>query len=288
MDNSNISKLTLKQQVTDIVINEGAQLEPINLLDYIDKPAAAKLQFTSELVDGGTLPSGIAVSRDGVLSGVAKIGTARGKPYEITVVAFMPEALPLVMHIKLTIQEAVHAEMAATTKPPAAELDVTEFKNYWQKFAAELQLPDIETLLRRKITPLDLYHLLGRFATLMIWNADDLTPANQGTLIKLPAASPLFRVYDFKSALVTTPTELYDSKRSLMDAIQTAKAMIQEIKRRKWNIELAGYDKMVTAAWVEVQNLNKSAEGHVIEVRNYEPSSYDEEVLILSTPQQQI
>jgi hypothetical protein len=45
---------------------------------------------------------------------------------------------------------------------------------------------------------------------------------------------------------------------------------------------------MVTAAWVEVQNLNKTAEGHIIEVRNYEPSSYDEEVLILSAPQQQV
>lgn len=268
--------LELKKAIPSVVVNEGSELTTIDLNDYINNPTGEALQFTVELVGGGSLPVGINFSPDGILSGAPQAGTASSLPYNITVVAFNPKVTPLVMHFKLTIYAAV------------GKIDYNDFKNYWKNFAEGLGLPDIEQLLTREITPLDIYYMLGRFATLIIWNADDLTPATRGTVIEIPHASKLFRVYDFNSAIVTSPGDLYDPNRGLKDAIQTAKAMIREVKRRKWNIELAGYDKMVTAAWVEVQHLNKAAPSNPIKVYNYEPSLFDTEVLALSSPQQQI
>jgi hypothetical protein len=268
--------LKLKQAIPLISVNQGSELEPVNFNDYIDNPTGESLQFSVELVGGGSLPAGIVFSKDGILSGTPQLGTANVLPYEMTVVAFHPAVSPLVMHCKLIIREV------------PSKIDVDEFKTYWQKFADGLDLPDLEQLLTRKITPLDIYYLLGRFATLIIWNANDLTPAGKGIMIDIPHSSELFRVYDFKSALVASPKDLYDPSRGLGDAIQTAKAMVHEVARRKWNIELAGYDKMVTAAWVEVQHLKSMAKGHVIKVHNYEPSLYDTEVLSLSVPQKKV
>jgi len=268
--------LKLKQSVPSISVNQGSELRPINFNDYIDNPTGEALRFSVELVSGGSLPAGMVFSQNGVLSGTPQLGTTNVLPYEMTIVAFHPAVSPLVMHCKLFIREV------------PGTVDINEFKNYWQKFADGLDLPDLEQLLTREITPLDIYYLLGRFATLILWNADDLTPANKGVMIDIPHSSELFKVYDFKSALVASPKDLYDPNRGLGDAIQTAKAMVHEIGRRKWNIELAGYDKMVTAAWVEVQHLKSMAKGHAIKVYNYEPSLYDTEVLSLSLPQKNI
>lgn len=271
-----IQGLKLKQAIPLISVNQGAELAPINFNDYIDNSTGEALRFSVELVGGGALPAGIVLSQNGVLSGTPQLGTANVLPYEMTIVVFHPAVSPLVIHCKLIIHEA----------PDKINLD--EFKTYWQKFADGLELPDLEQLLMRQITPLDIYYLLGRFATLIIWNANDLTPADKGVMIDIPYSSALFKVYDFKSALVASPKDLYDPNRGLGDAIQTAKAMVHEIGRRKWNIELAGYDKMVTAAWVEVQYLKRMAKGHAIKVYNYEPSLYDTEVLSLSLPQKNI
>ncbi|MGD9152502.1 MAG: putative Ig domain-containing protein [Gammaproteobacteria bacterium] len=276
VENNEMQGLELKEVIPSVAVNEGSEVTAIDLNDYINNPTGEALRFTVELVGGGSLPAGINFSADGILSGIPQAGTARPLPYEITIVAFNPKVAPLVMHFKLTIYAA------------AGKIDYNDFKNYWQNFAEGLALPDIEQLLTREITPLDIYYMLGRFATLIIWNADDLTSATKGVVIDIPQASKLFKVYDFSSAIVTSPSDLYDPNRGLKDAIQTAKAMIREIKRRNWNIELAGYDKMVTAAWVEVQHLNKATPGNPIKVYNYEPSLFDTEVLALSSPQQQI
>lgn len=276
MVENEVQGLELKETIPFISVNEGSALTAVDLNDYINNPTGEALQFTVELVGGGSLPAGINFSSDGILSGIPQAGTAKSLPYDITIVAFNPKVAPLVMHFKLTINAA------------AGKIDYNEFKNYWQKFTEGLGLPDIEQLLTREITPLDIYYMLGRFATLIIWNADDLTPATKGAVIEIPHASKLFRIYDFNSAIVTSPNDLYDPNRGLKDAIQTAQAMVREIKRRNWNIELAGYDKMVTAAWVEVQHINKAKPGNPIKVYNYEPSLFDTEVLALSAPQQQI
>jgi hypothetical protein len=274
-------KLLLKQLVTEIGVNENSSLAALDLKDYIENPTAESIQFTAELADGGELPAGIECSADGVLSGTPKSGTAKEEPYKITIVAYNNGVLPLVIKIKLSIHKA--AVEGSEERPTLDRLE--EFTDYWDKIAKGLPLPDIESLLTNEVRPLDIYHLLGRFATLIIWNADDLTPAEDGEIINLADASSLFNVYDFKSSLVAAPKDLYDTKRGLMDAVLTAQAMIREIKKRKWNIELAGYDKMVSAAWIETQKLNELGEGHEIEVRNYEPSDLDEDVLTISVSQ---
>jgi hypothetical protein len=55
--------------------------------------------------------------------------------------------------------------------------------------------------------------------------------------------------------------------------------MIREIQKRGWNIQLAGYDKMVTAAWVEANRLNTLKQGHEIRVDYYEPTIADQNIL---------
>ena len=101
-----------------------------------------------------------------------------------------------------------------------------EKAKYWELFSEGLELPDIEELLTRKVTPDEVYYLLERYATLIIWNAEDLSPSKDGTVIEIEGASKHFNVYDFGNALVMTPVDLISSERTYNDALQTAIAMI--------------------------------------------------------------
>jgi len=191
----------------------------------------------------------------------------------------------------------VTEEETETTEPEAVETEETEAKpagftteklqNFWQSFSEEKQLPSLEEVLAREITPVEIYHLLERFASLIVWNADDLTSAKTGKRIELKDdeesgednAELRYTVYDFGVALVATPKDLFDSERTLSDALKIARIMMKEVQRRKWNIQMAGFDKMVSAAWVKVQQLNERSKEHKIEVIDYEPREYDLNIL---------
>ena len=56
--------------------------------------------------------------------------------------------------------------------------------------------------------------------------------------------------------------------------MQVAKAMAQEAYNRHWNIEFGGFDKMVSAAWVETRCLMEDNQEN-IEVRHYQPTYHD-------------
>jgi hypothetical protein len=151
--------------------------------------------------------------------------------------------------------------------------------DYWKKFSEKLPLPDLEEILAREVTPGDVDYLLKQFATLTIWNDDDVTPAGDGKLMTLPDASSRYKVYDFGCALVATPADLYDPHRTLSDAIQTTKAMVHEVvDRREWNISLAGFGVMVKTAWMKVEGMNRSQKKEV-KVHGYQPTADDYEAL---------
>jgi hypothetical protein len=76
---------------------------------------------------------------------------------------------------------------------------------------------------------------------------------------------------------VGAPVDLFSYERTLEDALQTARVMSQEVYRRGWTVELTGFNKMVRAAWVEIQVL-VSTKGKPLEVLHYEPTEMDQKL----------
>ena len=274
--------------------NEGIKFDDFDLNEYIKNPADEPTQFTVELADGGSLPKGLICSEEGVFGGTPEKGTARDLPYELLFIAQSENADLLVLSTTLKILPGVEEEKAEADDieeevgEEVSEEDIEKRKKgktiekFWKSFT-EGKSFDLEEILTRDISPMDVYYLLGRFGTLTIWNSDDLSPAAKGYLIELDDSSSHYLVFDFKVALVATPKDLFDYDRTIDASLKTARAMTREIHKRAWNIEMAGFDKMVTAAWVEVQHLNRLGEGHKIEIHHYEPSAADYEVLLHQT-----
>lgn len=125
-------------------------------------------------------------------------------------------------------------------------------------------------------TPAEAYYLMQRFATLTLWDAYNLEPPSRDFVeLSLKEASPHYRIYDRGSCLVATPADLFSEKRTLEDALQTARVMSREVYKRGWGaVELAGFNKMVRASWVEIQILAHKY-GKPLNVLYYEPTAAD-------------
>ena len=274
--------------------NEGSSVD-IDLEKLVKNPSKQPLKFSAELALGGDLPTGLVCSPEGKITGTPAPKTAEVLPYDILIITETPNQPPLVFDIYLTILSTekrgivlptTDEELVETIHSDAIDktygVDIRKIEKYWELFASDGQLPDLERLLTRQVTPEDIYYLLERFATLTIWDADNLSPADEGKVLALAGSSPYYQVYDFGVALVATPKELYDTHRVLSDAFQTARVMIQEVQKRGWKIQLSGYDKMITAAWVEVNRLNEANPEQKIEIEDFTPSAADLEILSYS------
>lgn len=278
---SDLIQPKLKENSFEFILTGGSDIVPIDLRKYIDNPSQIPLKFSAELSLGGPLPANLTCSEEGVISGFLERKEATFLPFSVLVVALGEGVDPLTFDVYLHV-EGVPEAVAETDEANAGvdepdEFDLAQFDDYWKNFQEKLELPDLETLLTRKVTHREIYHLLGKFATLTIWNADDFRPADEGKILEIKGAGGHFLVYDFDVALVTTPRDLYSTTRTDADLRQVAGAMVREAYHRKWNIELAGFDKLVSAAWVEAQQLNRqAAEGAFkIEVKNFLPSTAD-------------
>ncbi|HSW93389.1 MAG TPA: hypothetical protein VLJ15_03430 [Gammaproteobacteria bacterium] len=144
----------------------------------------------------------------------------------------------------------------------------------WEALVKNLPLPDLGSVLNRPITPTEVYYLLQQFATLTIWDVYNLDSPGELVPMNLPGMSPHYHVYDRGCCIVGTPKELFSHERTLVDALNTARAMADEIQKRGWVIEFAGFDKMVRAAWVELQVLGQT-QGKTIEILHFNPSERD-------------
>ncbi len=264
MADKNKVELRQKTNVPNFEVAEGSEFPAVDLNQYIENPTDKPLKFIAELTNDQPLPTGLFCSESGKLYGVPAIGTAKKRHYDVLVIVQGETTLPLILSVSILIYN-----------PKTESPEYLEF--YWQALLGGVDpslLPDIQKALTRDVTPSDIYYLLGRFSTFIIWNADDLSSPDKGRIIELSDANERFNVYDFDVALVASPKDLYDPNRTLRNGIETAQAMIHEVQCRKWNIEFAGYDKLVRAAWLEVQKLNRlqKGEGHIIEVYHYEPN----------------
>lgn len=245
------------------IVNELASFGPFDLKKFIQAPDGAIVRFKAELKSGESLPTGMILTGDGILTGIPAKDT-QGL-HEIVVTAENDDG-SIIATFPFTIKPTI-------TNKEADNVDKLK-SQVWEALGQNLPIPDLTELLNLPITALDVYYILESWGTLTIWDAFNLDPPSEKHLLKLEGASPHYNIYDRGSSLIMCPKELFSHERTPADAIQTAKAMAREVYKRGWTIEMAGLDKWTRGAWVELQLLGDH-HGKRIEVINYTPS--DEE-----------
>lgn len=245
------------------VVNERAAYGPFNLADFIQAPDHSPVHFRAELKDGQSLPKGMICTREGVLTGIPAKETEGN--YEILITAENEAG-------------AVQATFLFTIKPSLLTTG-TEYidklkAQVWEALEQNLPVPDLGNVYELPITQLEIYYLLERWGILIIWDAFNLDPPSQKVPLNLDGVSKHYHVYDRGSSLVGAPKDLFSHERTLLDGLQTAQAMAREVYKRNWTVELAGFDKLVRAAWVEIQHLGDK-HGKYLEVINFSPSPDD-------------
>ncbi|TAK77755.1 MAG: hypothetical protein EPO11_02200 [Gammaproteobacteria bacterium] len=256
------------------IINEQAAYGPFELKNFIQSPPGSTSRFSAALDDGQSLPKGMICTQDGVLTGIPARGTQGNHEVIITVE---------------NEGGAVQAKFILTIKPSLANAEgVSEYADelkaeIWQALDQNLPAPDLAELYNRAVTPEDVYYLLERWASLIVWDAFNLDPPGESHPLKLDGASPHFNVVDRGCCIVASPKDLFSHERTLEDALQTGRAVGREVYKRNWVIELAGFEKMVRATWVEIQIVGDK-HNKPLEVLNFTPTSkelrvYDKEAI---------
>lgn len=258
----------LLKEIPAQMVNERAAYGPFDLKNFIKSKDGSPLRFMAELSDGKSLPKGLICTEDGLLTGIPGKGTQGN--YEIILTA-KNEAGTVQIKFPFTIKPS-----------PTSDINyIDQLKSQvWGALEQNLPIPDLSELFEREITVLDIYYLLERWGIVTMWDAFNLEPPREKVLLKLEGASPHYNVYDRGSCLVMAPKDLYSYERTINDGLQTARAMAREVYKRNWTIEMAGFDKMMRAAWVEIQHLNDQT-GKQLEIINYKPS--DEDLKVYTT-----
>ena len=245
-------------------VNERAAYGPFDLAEFIQTADGSDIHFEAEVQDGASLPRGMICTYDGLVTGIPAKGTSGN--YEVSIEA-SNEAGKLTAKFNLSIVPGMPSK---DTQDYSDELK----QQIWAAIESNQPIPDLSELLGREITPIEMYYLLERWATLTIYDAYNLEPPGEKKLIELQGASKHFNTYDRGCCLVAAPKELFSHERTLADAIQTAQALAREAVRRDWVVELVGFGKLTRAAWVEIQHLGETL-NKKIDVLNFEPTTSD-------------
>lgn len=253
----------LIKEIPAQAMNERAAYGPFNLRDYIQSPDNAELTFSAELEDGNALPKGLICTSDGVLTGIP--GENTQGIYQILVTAQNDAGFK-------------QTTFTLTIKPSFATTDINYVdklkSQIWEALEKQLPTTELNEMIARQITELDIYYLLERWGILKIWDAFNLEPEGPLIPLQLEGASEHYIVYDRGSCLIACPKDLFSHERTILDGIKTAEAMAREIHNRQWTIELAGFDKLVRAAWLELQHLADLTGRHV-DIINFSPTPSD-------------
>jgi len=256
-----MAELVLTTPIPPQIVNEMASFGPLDLKGFIQ--SSDLIRFSAELTTGESLPKGIILTSDGILTGIPAKGT-QGL-YEVIVTAENDT-------------DTLNASFSFTVKPSLANSEadyIDKLKmQVWEAMQKNLPVPELQDLINLPLTKLDIYYILERWGTLTIWDAFNLDPPGEKHLLNLQGTSPHYNVYDRGSSLIMCPKDLFSEERTSRDAVQTAQAMAREIYKREWTIEMAGLDKWTKSAWVELQVLGDKY-GKRIEIINYTPSDED-------------
>lgn len=245
--------------IPPVITHVAAAFGPLDLHNFIKSPnpADSELFFSAELSDGRALPEGFICTETGLLGGVAHDGTEGN--YDVRITA-KNGAGSAVFTTRLTINERF-----AVQDP----FFLTNLKSQvWDALSQNLPLPELSNVVDRPITPTEVYYLLQRYAVLTIWDVYNLESPGAKTLLKLENTNPHYHIYDRGSCLVAAPKDLFSHERTLADALDVSRTLAREVYKRGWTIEFAGFNKMVRAAWVELQHLGDK-HGKKLEILHY-------------------
>jgi hypothetical protein len=257
----------LIKAIPNVVANVGSPFGPVDLKEYIKNPnqESGLIKFFAELAETESgLPDGIICTMDGLLGGIPR-QTSVGV-HRIILIAENDASDPLLIEMQLTVFEKLSA-------------DQTEFltslkSKVWEALGKDLPIPEMNDLLSRPISAVEVYYLLQRFAVLSVWDVYNLEPPGDKTLLTLPGANQHYNIYDRGSCIVGAPKDLYSHERTLADALQTATVIAREVHKRGWTVEFAGFNKMARAAWIELQIIGDKTGKH-LEILHYAPSPED-------------
>lgn len=249
--------------IPSLAINERASYGPFDLKNFIKAPDGSALQFTAELTNGQSLPKGMICTSDGILTGIPAKDTQGN--YEVKITAHNEAG-------------SVQTEFVMVIKPSLATSETQYFDKLkaqvWEALEQNLPIPDLGEMFDRPVTPMDIYYLLERWGILTIWDAFNLDPPGEKQALTLKGASKHYHIYDRGSCLVASPKDLFSHERTVEDGLMTARAMAGEVYKRNWTIEMAGFDKLARAAWIELQHLG-DLHGKRLAIINYKPSIHD-------------
>ncbi|EKD72314.1 MAG: hypothetical protein ACD_45C00704G0001 [uncultured bacterium] len=245
------------------VINEQASYGAFDLKEFFQATDGMEnVQFSAELSSGTALPKGLICTADGILTGIPAKGTEGLHEVIITATNAAGTARAT---FTFTIKPTISTDIGYIDKLKA---------QVWQALGQNQPIPELQELLDRAVSPLDIYYLLERWGTLTVYDAFNLDPPGVKTELKLAGQSQHFHVYDRGSCLVAVPKDLFSLTRTLEDGLQTVRAMMREIYQRGWTVELVGFDKYRRVAWNELQHLGDKYSKH-LDVINYNPSLQD-------------
>lgn len=246
------------------MINELAAYGPFNLKEYVESPSDDPATFSAALKTGEGLPKGLICTPDGLLTGIPARDTSGNY-----------EAILTVENKAGSITESFNL----TIKPSLVEGGSGDYidkikAQVWQALEQSLPIPDFGDIINREISLNDIYYLLERWGVITIWDAFNLEPPGEKTLLTLAEMNPHYYIYDRGSCLIGCPKDLFSYERTTRDGIMTAQILAKEAHKRNWTVELTGFEKYTRAAWVEIQFLNDKTGKH-IEVMNYNPTPDD-------------
>ncbi|OGT38781.1 MAG: hypothetical protein A3F11_08100 [Gammaproteobacteria bacterium RIFCSPHIGHO2_12_FULL_37_14] len=250
----------LVQPISAQIVNEQAAYGPFDLKEYFQSDTP--LKFRAEQTNEQALPRGLICTMDGILTGIPARETHGDYEFVITVENEIG---------------SVQTKLLFTIKPSVLT-SIDHFdqlkSQIWEALEKNLPLPDLKDVHDRPITVLDVYYLLERWATLKIWDAFNLDPPGELKIITLEGMSDHYQVYDRVNCLVAVPKDLFSHERTIEDGLKTARAMAREVYKRGWTIELVGFDKLVRAAWIELQYLGE-LHNKRLDILNFNPSEED-------------
>lgn len=258
---------TLIMPIPAQVVNEKSPYGPFYVSEFFESVDAneepLELRIQIKMAKGGDFPKGLVCTSDGVLNGIPAEGTQGN--YEFLVIAENAEG-QLQANVSLAIK-------------PSLDKNPTEYaeqlkSQVWHALGQNMPMPELSDLLNRPITPLDIYYLMEQWAVLTMWDAYNLDPASDKKALSLEGTSKHYNIYDRGSCLIASPKDLFSHERTIADGIQTARVMAREIYKRGWTVEMAGFEKLTRAAWVEIQH-QIDLHGKPLEIINYHPSPND-------------
>jgi hypothetical protein len=252
-----------------LVLKQGVSFGPVNLNEYIQSnPESGETRFFMRLEEtGDDLPYNIICTREGFFGGIP--GKEALGEHQCLIIA-ENDYDRLLLPVSVMVVERPAAE-----DPLALEEHKTRV---WQALQDEGAIPSMEGAIdgafTRPITPIEIYYLLQRFGSMTIWDVYNLESPGEKVLLTLPDSNKFYNIYDRGCCIVGAPKSLFSHERTLADAIDTAKVMAREVYKRNWTIEFGGFNKMVKAAWIELQVLGDKL-GKRIEIMHYTPSPHD-------------